>query len=283
MTSNKSQYNLLPSPALSPYIKYYWILNTGTANLAPIQTIPTGCMHLVFHRGKHLRFSSGNAQPQSFVRGQLSVPDILHSASSIDMIAIVFNPLGMNLFFPFPMEITYNKYIDVDDLGDKGLIQLKELIFNEEDVSTCINYIERFLLQRIANPDTHYKRIVNSTQIIKAQPEVSVTYLADQACLGYRHFKRVFTSCVGMNPKEYIKVVRFQRALYTLQHNPGMEITQLAHACGFYDHPHFVKDFKALSGSTPTHYLQSRVPYSTLFSTDCRLNLIANKQSYQRR
>lgn len=280
----KDSYFRYPSPSLSPYIKYYWILNTGTANISPIQTIPTGCMHLVFHRENHLYFESGNAQPQSFIRGQLSIPDVLHSTNSLDMIAIVFNPLGMNLFFPFSMKMTYNQYIDIDALGDKDLVHLKEIVFNEENISICIHHIENFFLQRMMNPDIHYKRIVGSTQKIKEQPEINVSHLANEACLGYRQFKRVFTSYVGMNPKEYIRVVRFQRTLYTLQHNPGMEISQLAYACGYYDHSHLVKDFKALSGYSPIQYLRSRQPYSTLFSNDCRLNLIASSHhSYQHR
>ena len=79
---------------------------------------------------------------------------------------------------------------------------------------------------------------------------------------------------VGMSPKEYYRVVRFQRALYLLQNHPGMEFVDLAYSCGFYDPSHLVKDFKEFTGCSPTQYLSSRSPYSTFFSEDCRLNVI---------
>ena len=77
-----------------------------------------------------------------------------------------------------------------------------------------------------------------------------------------------------MSPKEYYRVVRFQRALYLLQNHPGMEFVDLAYSCGFYDPSHLVKDFKEFTGCSPTQYLSSHSPYSTFFSEDCRLNVI---------
>lgn len=77
-----------------------------------------------------------------------------------------------------------------------------------------------------------------------------------------------------MNPKEYYRVIRFQRILYMLQDNPEMEFTDLSYLCGFYDLSHLVKDFREFSGCSPTQYLSSRSPYSTFFSKDCRLNSI---------
>ena len=110
-------------------------------------------------------------------------------------------------------------------------------------------------------------------QIIN-QPQIDVNTLAESACLGYRQFKRVFSNYVGMSPKEYYRVVRFQRALYLLQNHPGMEFVDLAYSCGFYDPSHLVKDFKEFTGCSPTQYLSSHSPYSTFFSEDCRLNVI---------
>ena len=110
--------------------------------------------------------------------------------------------------------------------------------------------------------------------MIANYPQTDVYTLVKDACLGYRQFKRIFTEYVGMNPKEYYRVIRFQRILYMLQGNPEMEFTDLSYLCGFYDLSHLVKDFREFSGCSPTQYLSSRSPYSTFFSKDCRLNSI---------
>ena len=133
-------------------------------------------------------------------------------------------------------------------------------------------------MKRLIDIDYNHKRVQNSISQIINQPQIEVNTLAESACLGYRQFKRIFTKHVGMSPKEYYRVVRFQRVLYLLQNNPEIEIADLTYSCGFYDPSHLVKDFKEFSGCSPTQYLSSHSPYSTFFSEDCRLNVITSNR-----
>lgn len=265
---------LYPSPLLSPYIKYYWVLKTDEIEPVTVQTIPSGCVHLVFHRGGNLNIQSKGLQPKNFIRGQFSTYGSLISKGNIDMIAVIFHPLGLNSFIQCPMSELYNHYIGIEDLEDIALNYLKQDISNEENREICIQRIETFFMKRLVDIDYKYKRIQHSICQIISNPQIKVNTLSESACLGYRQFKRVFTNYVGISPKEYYRVVRFQRILYILQHTPEMEIADLSYSCGFYDSSHLVKDFRQFSGCSPTHYLSSRVPYSTFFSEDCRLNMI---------
>ena len=265
---------LYPSPILSQYIKYYWVLKTDVLEPVMVQTIPSGCVHLVFHRGENLNIQSKGLQPKIFIRGQFSTYGSLISEGNIDMIAVIFHPLGLNPFVRYSMSELYNHYIDVEDLEDLELNHLKRNISTEREPEICIRLIELFLMQRLVDADCNYQRMQHAICQIINQSQIEVNALAESACLGYRQFKRVFTSYVGMSPKEYYRVVRFQRALYLLQNNPGMELVDLAYTCGFYDPSHLVKDFREFSGCSPTQYLSSHSPYSTFFSEDCRLNVI---------
>ena len=190
------------------------------------------------------------------------------------MIAVIFHPLGLNSFVQCSMNKFYNHYIDVEDLEDIELNHLKRNISAEPTVETCIRLIERFPMQRLVDANCNYQRTHHAIRQIINQPQIDVNTLAESACLGYRQFKRVFSNYVGMSPKEYYRVVRFQRALYLLQNHPGIEFVDLAYSCGFYDSSHLVKDFKEFTGCSPTQYLSSRSLYSTFFSEGCRLNVI---------
>ena len=212
------------------------------------------------------------------IRRKISVFSIDYDIQSkplanIDMIAVIFHPLGLNPFVRCSMSELYNHYINVEDLEDIELNDLKRNISVEPAVETCIRLIERFFMQRLVDADCNYQRTQHAIRQIINQPQIDVKTLAESTCLGYRQFKRVFTDHVGMSPKEYYRVVRFQRALYLLQNHPGMELVDLAYSCGFYDSSHLVKDFKEFTGCSPTQYLSSRSPYSTFFSEDCRLNV----------
>lgn len=268
---------IYPSPLLSEYIKYYWILKTdGTDKI--IQTIPSGCIHLVFHRGDDLHFLNGEIQARNFMRGQLSGHGELISHGCINMIAIIFHPLGLTPFISLPLTEAHNQYIDIEYIGEKSLTTLKDWICSEEDPLSCIEIIEKYLINKLNDfHDYNYNRILSTIQLIEGHIGLDVTILANTACLGYRHFKREFSKYIGMSPKEYLKIIRFQRALYTLQKNSKIDLGELAYLCGFYDNSHLNKDFQSLSGCSPTDYLSSRKPHSTFFSNDSKLNLI--KQS----
>ncbi len=262
---------------LSDYIKYYWIVKTDETDNISVQTIPSGCTHLVFHRGNNMYYECGNKQPACFLRGQFSLSGNILSTGNMNMIAVIFKPLGFRPFFSFHAKLLYNKYIDIEDIENKGFRELSSRIKNEENTKTCISYIEQFFISRLKEEDYNTKRIKDATQIITNNEPVNVEQLANSACLGYRQFKRVFEEYVGISPKEYYRVIRFQRALYFLQINPQIKLTQLAYECGYYDSSHFVKDFKSFSGYSPVEYLLTHSPHSTFFSEYCKLNLIKRR------
>ena len=149
---------LYPSPILSQCIKYYWVLKTDEVEPVMVQTIPSGCVHLVFHRGENLNIQSKGLQPKNFIRGQFSTYGSLISQGNIDMIAVIFHPLRLNPFVRCSMSELYNHYIDVEDLEDIELNHLKRNISAEPAVETCIRLIERFFIQRLVDANCNYQR-----------------------------------------------------------------------------------------------------------------------------
>lgn len=273
---------LYPSPSLSRYIKYYWVLKSDEIEPLRIQTIPSGCLHLVFHRGDGLNLQSGSGQPKNFLRGQFSTYGSLLSQGNIDMIAVIFHPVGWHPFGHCSMKDLYNNYLPLENLEDKALNRLRSSVGSEEKGEVCVQLIERFLENRLTQVDYPYKRIENAVGQMVHSPQLDVGTLAENACWGYRQFKRVFTEFVGIGPKEYSKVIRFQRVLYLLQTHPKMEIADAAYACGFYDPSHLVKDFRLFSGCSPARYLSCHRPYSTFFSKGCQLNTISSLPTLRR-
>lgn len=109
---------------------------------------------------------------------------------------------------------------------------------------------------------------VNFPSHLYANPQTTVTELSSITCLCKKQFERLFHSLVGMNPKEYARIVRFQKALAQMQHQTGKEISQaqIAYASGYSDQSHFIREFKKLSGYTPMSLLKVSAPYSDLFT-----------------
>jgi len=96
-------------------------------------------------------------------------------------------------------------------------------------------------------------------------PTTSVSTLAERACLSKRQYERVFRDTVGMNPKEYASIVRFQKALWLMQQGER-NYAGIAAECCYSDQSHFIRNFKELSGYTPETLIKHCTPYSDLFS-----------------
>ncbi len=68
-----------------------------------------------------------------------------------------------------------------------------------------------------------------------------------------------------MNPKEYARIVKFQKALWLMQRGES-NYAGIAAECGYSDQSHFIRNFNELSGYTPEALIKHCAPYSDLFT-----------------
>lgn len=256
-----------PSRWLAPYVKNYWLLKTASDSPAVARTVPTGAMSLVFHRGDRLLSVHENEfHPRAFLNGHEKTFADLQYDGQINMISAVFRPAGMRAFFRLPFQLTTGLRLTAGDLEDKELSALETTLATTAHDGQCILLIERFLLKRLSRPaGHHHERIAAAIRLIDAGCS-DITALAHAACLSRKQFDRVFSEQVGTNPKEFSRIIPFQRALHLLETEPQLSLTELAYACGYFDQSHMIKEFKALSGYTPGGYLAVCPPHSDYFS-----------------
>jgi transcriptional regulator GlxA family with amidase domain len=76
--------------------------------------------------------------------------------------------------------------------------------------------------------------------------------LARSAGIGVRQFERRFAHEIGVTPKLYARIARFEAALRRKAATPKMRWTEIAHALEYHDQMHMVHDFNRLSGASPT-------------------------------
>lgn len=255
-----------PSIELSPYIKNYWFLKANAANHVQ-GIIPTGNINLFFHRGNPLSLeNTNNFLPHTFISGQTTTYSNLVQSGITDMICVTFHAFGARMFFEEPMYEFKEQSIALDLLDNPEIVELGKRLQDTFNNQTCVQLIESFLKKRyLHTKEYNFKRI---TAVVDAvgMGDVVIDNLTDISCLSYKQFKRIFAEYVGLNPKEFMRVIRFQRALYTLQTNPAMSLTELAYACEFYDQSHLISEFKHFSGYTPKEYIAICDPYSDYFS-----------------
>ncbi|MFT4071264.1 MAG: helix-turn-helix domain-containing protein [Dysgonamonadaceae bacterium] len=256
-----------PSGLLAPYVKNYWLLKTVGDSESLQRTVPTGMMSLIFHRGNRLlSVYEDELHPRTFLAGHEKTFADLKYTGEINMISVAFRPAGVRAFFNLPIIKTNHLRLTADDLEDKDLSSLENTLTSTENDRICILLIEQFLLKRLTQfPKYDLKRMETTISLINSG-QTDVARLADAACLSRKQFNRVFCEYVGSNPKEFSRTIRFQRALHILETRSQISLTALAYECGYFDQSHLIKEFKALSGYTPSEYLATCPPHSDYFS-----------------
>lgn len=253
-----------PSIELCPYVRYYWVLKSREQ--FSVLTFPIGCPQIIFHRQKPLFIPELSVSQDKFtISGQVNFPAHIVSAGDTEMIVTVFYPHTIGMFIDTPPSAFYNSEISGFDIGNKNLNGLSTRIFNSENTHQSIKILESWLLSKLKYQyDTlNLKRIDATVNSIMRNPVLQVSELADIACLSQKQFGRIFNSHVGMMPKEYARIVRFQKSMWMLQ-NHCQNYSDIAYCCGYSDQSHFIRDFRQFSGVTPS---QISNPYSDLFTT----------------
>jgi len=88
-----------------------------------------------------------------------------------------------------------------------------------------------------------------------------VDAVAGQIGLSSRRFAELFRREVGLTPKVFFRVRRFQRVLETVHRTRDVDWCRVALDCGYYDQAHFIHDFRTFSGLTPGEYYAAATPH----------------------
>lgn len=255
-----------PSVWLQPYVRYYWILNSDEKQ--EVLTFPIGCPQLIFHRWSRFYIPELKTEQARFsISGQVNFPARIQSSDDVETIVVVFHPHAIGTVINIPVSSFYNQEIDGYSLGDKSLNILADDVLNADDAAEAIKLIEKWLLSRLEDSVIYnFKRVGVSLKHLFLDNTISVESMAQLACLSRKQFERVFFNAVGMKPKEYSNVARFQKSLWLMQKG-NRDLADIAYSCGYADQSHFIRECRRYSGTTPVELLKTQPIYSDLFAS----------------
>lgn len=101
-------------------------------------------------------------------------------------------------------------------------------------------------------------------RVIASRKVSTVAELVDRSGYSERHLRRLFLAETGFPPKVFLSLFRFQRALVALSRGADVGLADLAHASGYFDQSHLVRDFLRFASLTPRRFRASMAdPYNT--------------------
>jgi AraC-like DNA-binding protein len=256
--------NLLPSPPLQPYVRYYAMLHFVFDEKAefPFKPYTAKSEHCLafFPRGlskvDYVTSKETIERPRSTISGPQLTRTNCHTSRDSMLIQVYFQPGMLFRLTGIPSHELINTHVDAEAVFAKQILLVNERLNSTDDYKQIIEIIEAFLLSRIRKAKLEAHAIDSIGRILLHQPSrFSLDHLADQACLCPSQFERKFIERMGINPKLFARIARFEKAYLMKNTNPHLDWLSIALACGYSDYQHLVKDCKAFAGVTPPVYM----------------------------
>lgn len=242
---------------LADTVKCFWI-HEATYRSETAQDIdPDGCVELIFNFGDPYRLRTTDppkALPAAVIVGFQNRPMPLLVSGTLRVVAARLYAWGALALVQDNVTTLTNA---VTELGQSWEALVKRLRIEVEEgrYEAAARLLEEFLIRQ-ALVRTYDAGLVRAAAKLlhHTKGRCRISELATACRVSVRQLERGFQQVIGTSPKSFARTLRFQEAQRRLMFHPDTELPALAHDCGYFDQAHFIKDFKAFSGTTPSDY-----------------------------
>lgn len=249
-----------PPPSLFPFIECVWTLKSHANYFRKCELIiPGGRIEMIFNFGDPMNWidskdlSSTRTNSGSYILGPRNRPFFVEQNGIIDMLGVRFRHGGLTPFTSMPMNLLMNAVVPQDQIFGSFIDTLTSRISETTASQHHVNLIEDFLTKRIhADTDT-FQTFRLISKVKECDSSSFLKSLRETTGVHYKKLERVFSKYTGYNPKNFTRVVRFYRALHEMKKHPS-DLTGIGFSNGYYDQPHFIRDFKTFTGKSPTQF-----------------------------
>jgi AraC-like DNA-binding protein len=173
-----------------------------------------------------------------------------------------FRPGGFRPFLTGPVSALTDRVLDLRELFGVDGTRLERRCLALPRPADALVPVQAFLRPRLpaadaGNPDLRLVRQLTDS-MATAPPGVRVAEIAARHGVSVRSAQRLFAEYVGVGPKWVLQRYRLHEALAQLHAATDTDWARFALGLGYYDQAHFVRDFRALVGRTPTQYERER-------------------------
>jgi AraC-like DNA-binding protein len=244
---------LAPDPRLRGIVEGIWIQEAPDAARGPVRPVlPTGTVEILFHYRDpmvHLEASGERTLPRSYVTGQRTRPVLPAGTGDIGIVLVSLFPWALPCLFRQPPADLVDGYTDVGLLLPPGHLHRLEERLARCRASRRVGLVQAFLLGLLngASPDARVR--LAAERLAGHDAPLGIHGVARELGWSCRTLRRRFQAEVGIPPKTFQRIMRFQRALRLRRTGSGWPA--VAAHCGYSDQAHLIREVKEFSGRTP--------------------------------
>ena len=241
-----------PGPPLSGFVDFFWICEGYVPRHRRERLLPTGAAELVFTLDANGRSDSG-------VAGARSECLVLDTSTPFSAIAVHFRPGGAFPFFGAPGCDLHNGGVSLDLVWGGDAASVRDRLWEAHSAKSRFTILEEALRTRARGLERHPAVRYALDAIDRSHGARAVGDVVHGIGISPRRFWELFRHEVGLSPKAFCRVRRFNDVLQRIEHLTSVDWLDVALSCGYFDQAHFNHDFRAFTGISPSAYLRDRM------------------------
>jgi AraC-like DNA-binding protein len=267
-----------PAAPLGAFVESLWIFEAPPRAHALERIMPYGAAQLIVNlaedetRVYHPERADGGCQRMSgtVLSGACSRYGVIDTAEQQFVAGVSFKPGGMYPFFGVPAHDVTNAHVELADLWrPRAAVRLRERLLEAPDAAARLDVLTSALIEsraavqgrRRSTADPLHPAVAHALRVFGRSPRAaSIGEVTAAIGLSAKRFIERFKTEVGLTPKAFCRVRRFQQALGAMTAGADVDWACVALSAGYYDQAHFIHDFRAFSGMTPGAYARQRGP-----------------------
>jgi AraC-like DNA-binding protein len=257
-------YRYKPPPPLDRFVDVIWVMEAPAAPHSKERLLPDGSVELVFDlgSGRFPIFTNEALTHREYFRdsvvcGPHSRAFGIDTSTGTSVAGVHFKPGGARPFLKLPSAEMLNTHVVLDAFwGRAAAARVREQLLEALTPQSKAKILESQLLAIAAGLPDRHPAVAFALNEFHSTPEAQkISTLTDRIGVSPRHFIDIFRIEVGLTPKLFCRIRRFQRALRQISRGAHLHWPSVALEAGYFDQAHFIHDFRAFSGINPSAYL----------------------------
>ena len=224
--------------------------------------VPHGRIELIIHLNDlHCELVDENGwsqTPDYMLIGLITRPMPVRFVGRVEVFSIRFKPDGLYNIFGVPASLFLERF---EDMSLVLPLDFKEFCHRMREGITIDDLIilaERYLAKCLNKHKNSFTYVNKAAQLIRSSYDIKIEEVTDQVFISQRQLERGFKDKMGISPKHYLRISRINEVLKLLSTKPHFDLTSIAYHCGYFDQAHFIKDFRSITGVSPSVFMKKK-------------------------
>jgi AraC-like DNA-binding protein len=255
----------IPGPPIAEFVERFWMCSDNPLHSRE-RILPSGTVELVINlKDDEIRIydpshlDSYKRFPGSIISGTYTSAFVIDPLQHSSMIGVHFKPGGAFRFLGSVVSELTNTHISLEVVWGRYAHELRERLCVAPTSKQRFTILEKSLTSRLLAKSEHHPAVPIALDLLDNSEAVqTVRGVAQRVGLSQRRFIQVFTEQVGLTPKTFSRVLRFQKVRMLASRTAKPDWLNVALDCAYFDQSHMIRDFLQFAGMKPSDYLRLR-------------------------